>query len=70
MPKCKVVKAGWLWRGVAQELGVVIEESAEWIANRVNDGGLVVPIEEPVVEIATARVEAERAVSPRGKKSK
>ena len=65
MPKCRVTKGGWMWRGVGQVVGTEIDESPEWIANRVRDG-LVEPVAEPVIEQATREPEAvEVAVAPR-----
>lgn len=47
MPKARVIKGGWSWLGEVRNAGDVLDApSAEWIQNRVNDGGLVEPIDE------------------------
>lgn len=59
MPKARVLKSGWIWKGVTQHAGDVIDApSVEWIANRVADGGLV----EAIAEEVPAKVEIEGAV--------
>lgn len=74
MAKCRVVKGGWSWHGVMQEVGAVIEATPEWIQNRINDDGLVEWVEGepviapgpgPLIETATDEPVAETAVSPR-----
>lgn len=57
MPRCVVVKGGWLWKGHKQNVGDIIDGvSAEWIQNRVNDGGLVAPLADVPPPIETAAV--------------
>ena len=64
MAKCRVTK-GFMWKGAEQAIGAEIDESPEWIANRVRDG-LVAPVAEPVIEVAVQRpVNVEAAVAPR-----
>lgn len=52
MPKARVLKGGWTWKGVPMEVGAVIDApSTEWVRNRMADGGLVELIElVPVVQ--------------------
>lgn len=67
MPQCRVVKGGWYWKGEQMVAGQILDApSAQWIANRVADGGLVEAIAEPTVvaaPAAPASVEA-AAVAP------
>lgn len=67
MAKCRVLKS-WFWMGDFQQVGAVIENTPEWIAARLADGGLVELIEgatEPVIEQAVRQQEPETAVAPR-----
>lgn len=64
MPKARVLKGGWSWKGVAMQVGDVIDApSAEWIRNRMADGGLVEVLAEDVPEVAPAEIET-AVVSP------
>lgn len=73
MAKCRVVKGGWFWLGEMQVVGVEIQASPEWIANRVADG-LVERIDATpaadVIEQAVREPEAESAVAPRQRRTK
>lgn len=62
MPKARVVKGGWFWKGEPMEVGAeIVAPSAEWIANRVADGGLVEAIAEPQEIESAVVVPAETA---------
>ena len=69
MAKCRVVKGGWMWKGVEQVVGAEIDESVEWIENRMRDGlvhHIAVPMPDPVIEQAVAQPSGvEVAVAPR-----
>lgn len=54
MPKARILKGGWSWKGETMVVGqIIVAPSAEWIANRVADGGLVEAIaDEPAIEPA------------------
>lgn len=73
MPKFRVLKGGWSWMNEPMEVGAVhVAPSAEWIQNRMADGGLVEPIaEEPAIEAAVvAPAETAALPRPRGRKAK
>lgn len=67
--KCRVTKGGWMWKGAEQVVGTELDESPEWIANRVRDGlvesAAAGDAVEPVIEQAVAVPDAEVAVAPR-----
>lgn len=69
MPKARVLKGGWTWKGDAMVVGQIINApSEEWIANRVADGGLVEPVAEPeAAAIAPAETATINAPRPRRK---
>ena len=71
MPKCRVLKGKWSWKGVEMVPGQIIDApSAEWIANRVADNGLVEPIaDEPAIETAALSA-PETAAHPRARARK
>lgn len=71
MPKFRVLKGGWYWMGELMVEGSVHRApSAEWIQNRMADGGLVEPIaEEPAIEAAVV-APAETAALPRARARK
>lgn len=53
MPKARILKGGWSWKGDTMVVGEIINApSVEWIANRVADGGLVEAVAEPAAEAA------------------
>lgn len=67
MPNARVLKGGWTWKGESMVVGQIIDApSAEWIANRVADGGLVeaLPDEDarPLIESATVAPEETAAI--------
>lgn len=64
MPKARVLKGGWTWKGVSMQVGAVIDAPSEqWIANRVADGGLVEAIAPAVQEIEAAVVKADETAT-------